>query len=376
MELCQSLFENQIIVKNITRSKVAALLGVKPNQITRFINDGRELKFKTACKIPAALFDGDESFLKCYALESVKPENIPSGMEYLYANLHLNDLSSVIDRLEEAGDLKDWTASYKLNLKYHDGVTPIDEVLSDISTTLPTITDKAAQLNLHILKATIHIRTKDFGELERTIKIIESGTETMKDSFLKDSFICRGREFRAHLEMFFHTNLAEARRIAEKIISDNICSKRVSNGYYIIGTSFMLDNYEESLKNLTMSCDVLDRAGRPELAKAIKNQDIPFLHSYWGKNLDDNGTISDKSEVAFRMIKRGETSKALEILNELPETPFRIYYRAIATNDLMLHFKAIGAFIKKKDYFFARLSEKELEKNPLFSEAVKNLLGR
>jgi hypothetical protein len=376
MEACQSMFENQIIVKNITRSKVAAMLGVKPNQITRFINEGREFKFKTACKIPSALFDGDESFLRTLATLTEKPENVTASMEYLYANLYLNELSSVIDRLDDEGALKDWTTSYKLNLKYHNRSATYNEVLSEISLTLPAISDPAAQMNLHILKATIHTRTKDFGELERLIGVIEAGTSDLKDSYIKDSFLCRCKEFKAHLEMFLHTNLAEARRLAEEIISDNLCSKRVSNGYYIIGTTFMLDNYEEALINFTKSCDVLDSAGRPELAKAIKNQDIQFLYTYWGKFLGDSRIISDEAENAFRLIKRGEQSKGIEILDKLPDTPFRTYYRAIAENDPMLHFKAIGEFIRKKDYFFARLSEKELEHDPVYGIAIKNLLGR
>jgi hypothetical protein len=376
MKSCQSMFENQIIVKNITKSKVALRIEVKPNQITRYINEGREFKFKTACKIPGALFDGDESFLKLYACEVEKPENIPSSIEYLYANLHFNELSTVIARLEDMDSMRDWTSSYKLNIKYHNDRNAFNEVLSEISATLPNISDPAAQLNLHILKANIHLRTKDFGELERMIKLIESGTSDLKDSFIKDSFSCRCREFKAHLEMFLHINLAEARRYAEEIISENICSKRVSNGYYIIGTSYMLDNYEKSLENFQKSCDVLVRAGRPDLAKAIADQDITFLHTYWGKFLDDSRIICDEAENAHRLIKRGEQLKGIEILDNLPNTPFRTYFRAIANNDPMIHFRAIGEFIGKKDYFFARLSEKELENDPVYGTAVKNLLGR
>jgi hypothetical protein len=376
MEACQLMFENQIIVKNITRSKVAKLLEVAPKKITHFLNSGQEFKFKTACRVPSTLFDGDESFLKCYATSVEKPENIPSAMEYLYANLYLKELSSVIDRLEQVGIMKDWTTSYSLNLQYHFKTIPYNEVLSEISRTLPALTDPAAQMNLHILKATIHARTKDFGELERLTGVIEAGTSELKESYIKDSFICRCREFKAHIEMFLHTNLAEARRLAEEIILDNLCAKRVSNGYYIIGTSYMLDSYENALENFEKSCDVFDCAGRPELAKAIRDQDLHFLYTYWGKFLDDSRTISDEAENAFRLIKRGEQSKGVEILNKLPDTPFRTYYRAIADNDPMLHFKAIGEFIRKKDYFFARLSEKELENDPVYGAAVKNLLGR
>lgn len=375
MDLCQSLFENQIIVKNYTQSKVAALLDVRPNKITRYLKEGQEFKFKTACRIPDILFDGDETWLKELATLTEKPENIPSSMEYLYANLYLEELNSVIKRLDEVGSLKDWTSAYKLCLKYHSGSFSSNDILSMISETLLLVSDTAARTSLHILKANIHLRTKDFGELERMIGIIERGTSIMKDSYVRDSFICRCREFKAHLEMFLHINLVEARNLAEQIISDNICSKRVSNGYYIIGTSFMLDDYEKSLEYFEKSCNTLIRAGRPDLAKAISDRDVAFLHTYWGKFLDDSRIISDEAENAFRLIKRGEQSKGLEILDKLPETPFRTYYRAIAADDPMLHFKAIGEFIGKKDYFFARLSKKELENDPVFGAAVKNLLG-
>lgn len=366
------ILENRLIVDAVTQKEVAKEVGCSEATITNLIQ-GKEIKFSTIHLISSARFEGDSEFIRRACCESVKVENVKCAMEFLYANHYFTELQFICDKFRLDKPFSEWVIGYEVALAYQSNRDNYEELLITIEEVSPTIKDCHVKLLLQILKANILARSREFKPMMRIVSLISDQINNIKNLYIKDSYLCRIEEIKAHAYLFCKADMESARKSANYIISKNICAKLVSDASYIVGTSYLFTDKDKSLSAFELSCELLIKMGRKELAVDMQKRDISFLKTYWG---DETNEHYSEPEKAYALARQGKSIEAVEILDKLSGSPFRTYYRAIAEKNDMLHFKALSEFIARNDFFYAQLPAQELMDKPQYREIVNNLLQK
>lgn len=368
----RTFFENELQVLDYKKSFAALKLGCNPGTITHYMN-GKELKFDTALKT-TFLFDGNETFLKMYCSESAKIENIKPSLEFLSTNRYFNELRQVIFRCDSLNILNDWTDTYKIVLSFQQRSKSFEEILSEIYEAQERVKDKEMKILLKVLEANIYHNLFESTSFSRIIKTVEILISKLDDGYFKNSLTMRVIELKSQESLFVLFDLDSARDYAKTIISSKIGTKFVADAYNILGTSYLFENCKKSLKYMDKSIKILRGINCNNVADKYEFGNRRFIQTYWSENLFAETSKTETAEVAFMMAKRGESKQALELLNGMDITPFRMYYRAIAENNPMLHFQAMNEFSKRNLKFYAQLPYKELLKDENYREIAQNLM--
>lgn len=374
-KLAPTLLENIMQIHNFKQSHIAKPLGITVPTLSDFLRGKRPLKFGATLYLHNRFFKEDTRFIfEMFNSYQRKKDYIRPAIEYLSINYHLEELEKMLERIKDYDSFDDIYNVYSLVMEYSKGISDKEEMLKNIKRMCNEISDDESDLIalLYILEANIYGVNAEYKSLYRIADEVNYYIEQTEDEFVKKSLKSRLNEVICQSELFHKNNTNEARTIAIKIISENVCAKHVSYGYYIIGTSYMFQDYEKARENLIKSEILYKNSGHIGISKSIR-QNVYVLDSYWGVDIDNLYDDMDLSEKAHRLAKRGEEDKSLRILNDLPDTPFRNYYRGLASKDFNSYFKSLGQFIKQGGYFFAQLPLKELESNADFKPIAHSI---
>jgi hypothetical protein len=356
--------------------KACELIGIVPSAMSKYLNDLIEIGFNVVLRLPEALFDGKHEIVRNAALLADSPANIRAGLEYLYSNFHLEDLTEVIKKDRSFSGSKDIYEAYELAMEYQKcRFKSYDELTIKLDRAMYFVRDKQAQALLKIIQADIGYMNREFNTMRSAALTAREIIGELKDSFFKNSYTARIDKLFA-LAALFEGNLPEAREYAQKVIDAKVSPKVTSDAYYILGTSYWFEDQTLTLDNLRKSIEIVRAAGREELAREIEKRDVQTVKTFYGIDLDVITDDMDPSEKAFRYAKRGDKAQAIEILDSIKETAFRLYYRGIAENDCALHLQALIELLKGGDNFYIGLPLSELMKDEFYRNIALKLTNK
>lgn len=372
MEGASMMLLNFMERNNFKQRNIAEPIKVSVPTISNFLKGERQLRFNAALSIQNIFFKNNTDFILNICKSYEKMEYIRPALEYLSANYHTDELEFLLDKIEDYQGFEEIHKTYSLVLEYQRKTKDEDELISDIKKMYHQIKSNDMSALLHIIEANIYGITREYKTLFRITQHVEELIEVVSDSFIKKSLTVRLYEVLAQAHLVSKGGEEKCRDYANLIISSKISAKFDAYAYYLIGTSYMFHNYEKSNKFLSESAKRYSEIGLHKLEDMILYRNIKNLETFWDKHLDDTENL-DTVEAAYRFAKRGEQDEVLAILDSIEETPFRVYYRALATNDNNLHIKALVMFIKEGDYLYAQMPLKELEKDEVYREIANNL---
>lgn len=302
----------------------------------------------------------------CFTLQ--QPSNIRHALEYLAINQHADELEQLINKInneQPTRELTEWANGYSILLSYLKG-HDVSEILSD----LRVYTPKSLEMKLLaiIIEMYCKIWTKEYNSAFNLAKGMDISISEIKEEFIKESLGLRLKEILSNLYLYRMNDPEKARDYAIEIISSDLCATLSTNASYILGMSYLFNNYEKCLGNILEYREKLIRYGRHEHAKVVDKSDLPFIKNVWNKHTEQPKT-SDISELAHYEALYGSKELALESIDKALEqkvTGFRLYYKALATNDKSHFMQALIFFCKKGDKFFANLPYEHLKGDPVY----------
>lgn len=362
----------------ISWADIAKAGGISKAAITDF-RDGAELKFHTLLKIAKFVFKG--SYMrefKNWCLNLHWPKNIRHALEYLAINRQNNELETLIQKIRtEYTDAKllNWADGYEILLQYLKGDDYIG-VLNKIR----EFNSKTKEMDVLITIVEVWCRYKlhDFLTMEALIRGLEFSVKEIKEDFIKESYFVRLKEAQSYVCLYKMDDRENARKYAEEIISSNISPTFTAGATYLLGMSYLFDDYDACLGNILRHRELLIEAGREKEVSIIDNNDIPFINNIW-KKYSEQPKTSDISEKAHYEAVAGDKVLAVELVDKAIEqsglSGFRAYYKALATNDMSLFMQSMIIFINKKgDKFYANLPYQHLKNDPVFKPMADLLL--
>ncbi|SET42909.1 hypothetical protein SAMN05216389_11142 [Oceanobacillus limi] len=370
----KDLLLNFIDDHDYKRKTIAESVGVSCATLSNFLNGKRPLNFDVAFSIQNIFFKKDREFIRSVCLSYDKMEHVRPALEFLSINFLLDDLEKLLNKIEGYHGFEEVHSVYSFVLKYQRKLHSYEIILRDLKGLYSEVKSMDLTALLHTIEANIYSLTREYKSLFRVAEESRLLIENLERGFVKECFRIRMYEVLAQAHLFHNNDLEKSRKYAELIFSMKICAKSEAYASYIIGTSFMFQDYAESSFHLSESVKKYQELGLIAHRDTILNQNIKLLETTWSHRLDETDGFMDDSELAYRYAKRGDSDAALNLLDGLDETAFRVYYRALATEDYSLHLKSLGMFMKEGDMFYAQFPLKELSKKEEFKELIKNIL--
>lgn len=364
----------------ITWSEIAQAAGITKAALSNFKNGQSEPKFSVLLNIAKFLFKKDHvSVIKDWCLDLHLPGNIKYALEFLAINRQVDDLEKLIEkiRVEKPNkDLLEWAEGYSLLAQYLRGNDYV-QVLSQIRFFVP----KLIEMKVLSLITEVWCRHKlmDYITMSTLVKELELSIEEIKDDFIRDSYRARLKEALAYVNLYKFDNKEIARKYAGEIILANVSPTLTANAAYLVGMSYLFDNYDLCLGNVLRYRELLEEAGREKEITIVDNNDLPFINNLWKKHTEQPET-DDISEKAHYEALMGNKELAVELLDEAIEkgglSGFKLYYKALATGDMSLFMQSLIIFVSKKgDKFYANLPYEHLKCDPVYKQMADLLLN-
>lgn len=359
-------------------TEIANAAGVTKAAISGFRN-GSELKFNSLLNIAKFLLDKSYmNVFKRWCLNLHQPKNLRHALEYLALNRQLEELEKLIKKIQgEYTDTKllDWADGYSYLLMYLKGAN-YEDILSKIRSFQP----KTHEIKVLVTLVEVWCRYKlfDFKIMSSLIIGLENSIKEIKEVFIRDSYLVRLNEALAYVNLYKYDNRELARHYAEEIISSKISPTFTAGAAYLLGMSYLFDDFDLCLGHILRHRELLKEAGREREIAIIDNNDIPFITNIWEKYSEQPQT-SDISEKAHYEATVGNKELALRLVDEAIENSglsgFKAYYKALATGDISMFMQSLIIFVKKGDKFYANLPYKHLKSDPVYKQMADLLLN-
>ena len=370
MGVIVSMIEEQLdqLSQRVTWSELAKKSGVSPGNISHFRNGEIELNFQSLLNISKLLYNDEYvHVMSRWCLNLRLPKNLKCALEFLSVNLKLDELENLIQTIEEqydSRDLKNWVDIYKIMLKRQRNHGNID-FIEDLRRFSPKSVE--TKILSMIMELYYFYSIKDYKTMLEKSKDLINAFTIIKDEFIRWSFEARLYEILAYTNLHNLADIEAARKYATKIFSKKICAIFTLSSYYLMGMSFLFEDYDKCLYYLKEYEKLLRVYNFTSYLNSLHNQDIPFINNVWGKTTNPE-EINDISERAHYEAKYGNKKMAIELLDKLDETPFRLYYRGIAENNSMILLKSLIKFMKQGNKFYAKLPYDVLMKDEKMAE--------
>lgn len=371
--------------KKITWTEVAKKTGLTTSAISHIRNDGIEPNFITALNLVklAVELSGKNDYVDAFSdlcLKFERPQNIRCAFEFLASHGKLNHLEKLIDLVKRKYNsrsnhyLNDWAEIYSILLIYKRNP-------EDFSYIHQLRTYSPRQLETKILSVLLEIYylylRQEYSSMLTLSESIEGCLNNIKDPYIQSSFSHRLFQMLAYAHLYIFDDPQKARHYAQKIISNNFSADLAIDSYYIVGMSFFFEDCDKCLAYLNKYVELLEQRGRYDLADEIKKNDIPFVQAHWGRpqSSEENVALSEK---AHYEAKWGNKEIALRLIEECLVlegiSPFKLYYKGLATGEANLFLESLIIFSKKGNKFYAKLPYEYLKTHPSLGNAAKLLL--
>ncbi|PEG01149.1 AimR family lysis-lysogeny pheromone receptor [Bacillus cereus] len=321
--------EKELCVAGIRKNKLADHWGVKPSTVTKVFKGNTDISFGFLSKTIILLNKGIQvqgNILKDYIdVTNPKSENLREAMEDLALRGKFNLLIEVINSelQSKVSENKEFASVYLIIYKRYIGELNAKLYYKALHIASKSVKTIEMELLTEILLCQAQYQTGNYTTLNERLKSIETKIDKISNKYLRECFKLRYREAIA-VTSLQGGEVDEARNVCIKLIDDlewdNYFSFPKVNAYLKLGESyvFSVGEYESSKYYLEKTLQVIgDRKVKAvEKKKEMVQHTLSFLKIHHDKEISDTDVVHP-SELAYLMIKQGNTIGAREILNQI-----------------------------------------------------------
>ncbi|MDQ0270779.1 AimR family lysis-lysogeny pheromone receptor [Cytobacillus purgationiresistens] len=365
--------------KDVTNIELAGAINYDDSSISKWFNyDTSDLSFRfylSAIRFLAP--EREDELIEIVAMEMVRTENRQNCrhlMEYASTTRNFQLLQNMIDLQKNVSrENKDWAEIYGIALSFQKKSKPLESILQTVERYKPK--NHTTRVFSLLLKSNILYRMGEYSFMFKIAKEVEKEIDKIKNVYIKECYSARLSEIFARGYLYQRGDVKKARFYANNVINSKfLCSKFTAHTYHLLGTSYVFENRELSLRYFETYKKLLEQQERNDLINEVTVLDIFFVNTLWGQASSENETC-DNLEKMHYYARIGEYEKVNEIFYDREEhstNPFALCYLGIAKEDPHLLLQSLASFIEKGDRFFAELPRREIEKFPgyIFSATV------
>ncbi|MEW5567682.1 AimR family lysis-lysogeny pheromone receptor [Rossellomorea marisflavi] len=340
---------------DVTESELERVIGAGQGIISHQRRTGNDLSFVNVLRSVMYICPGSEQMAMKKFIESFTSENnIRVSVEYALSNRDFDLCDQIMERLNEIGKVKnvDWVKTYEIVKAFQKRELSLKELDSLVSNHKPKNIETRTLTN--ILKCYVDFYKQNWVDIQEAIPQIREEINAIKNDYIQTTFTIRLNELVSHVELHVNNNVEGARELVKQTNEAEFSFKFNLHTHYILGKSYMLEDYETSLKHLEKYVDELKKCGDHGTADNVIKMDIAFLKNHWNK---ENLEITSFSSIGFE--------------NEL--SPYETYYKGKILNNLDMIMESMLKFIKKGDFYLAQIPKKIIEHLPFVEQVYESL---
>ena len=365
--------------QRITFCDLAKAAGVTKGAISTFFKGTSELSFSALLGISDFLtFLTKKDLIKEWCLHLEKPKNQKHALEYLAINQYNDELHDLITKIkveQTNKELLEWADVYEI---YYRFITeaPLNKIKQMIREASPKTME--TKTFLRIIEMNVFAILREYQSLFHVYSDIKNAIKGINDDYIKKCYTLRMNEIMAHINLYYLADVNMARKYANAVISSKMSAIFKAHSYYIMGMSYLFENYDETLFYITEYRKICENFGRKDLTFIVDNSDIPFIKNVWNKHTAEPQT-KDLSELAHYKALNGCKQEALDLIKKAIKSEgnsdFKLYYKALATGNKIDFLNALILFTSKGERFFAQLPYRVLAADPQYRETADLLLN-
>jgi hypothetical protein len=367
---------------NIT--KVAALIGSSKQLLSNWKKGYKNIGFRKLIRLAYLLFPNPKEKISEWCLRLDTGESIKQAFEFAAAIRNIDLLKELlIKHKHETGVIGECVQVYTIIYNYMTDKIKGEDLLKEVRKVKTT--DKALAILLDIIKAYYYYHKRQFLMMLEIGKCLEKEISELSDKrekFIKESYCHRICEIYGPAYLHLN-NLHMARKCGKALINANFCAKTVSDGFYIVGMSYLLEDKKKCIDNLQASYDFMLDSRDQELIKLAK-YNLDFVKAYHGEELDKDAPNAMKILYSIKWLE-GDLPTDLEkdiIFEE--DKDFQLYiqhfYRALTLKSNNELIKCHSEFFAQTNFFFAGIVANDLirfgEKTSLIESLVQFKISR
>ncbi|MDQ0254686.1 tetratricopeptide (TPR) repeat protein [Evansella vedderi] len=286
------------------------------------------------------------------------------SLEYAVSNSKIELLEYLIEKLSHSSseESKKWAEIYNI-----DNLVCKNEIsLIESTNRLTYITCNSQEMSIlrKIFQLYNYYDLKAFQMIEILSDLINEEIKLLDEGYMKDSL--QSRLDLAMQSVHLHLNqLEKSRSFGQNIIKIAPTPIMRAIAFKNLGTSYILENYNESINYFNQSLNILNNIQRHQEIHNIKRLKN-FVRIYWGHTQKvefvKNQSITDHLIVVFSLIKNGDEKSAIESLKNVESnlqddftSGYYYYYLGLATKEEKYFYESIKFFSKSGDHFFRQL---------------------
>ncbi|WP_244513620.1 AimR family lysis-lysogeny pheromone receptor [Oceanobacillus limi] len=289
-----------------------------------------------------------------YCLQSTNNEIQKKGLEFLYINGFYDDLKELIKLNEGSEHYSNrlWAKVYQIVLARRTRSYPLEQMrreLQDIKTDDPEL-----RCLIEFTIVDTYYSQLEFGQIGNLLSKQQALFDAIHDQFMLSAF-----NLRLYQKLFIYywkkNELIMARKYAFRAINQTTNPITKLNMHVNLALTYTFDTYYQGMYHLKEALKIAKKHNYSKKVYGIENHNIPFLSANFNKV--DGISSEDPTEQAHIEIAKGNYDKATEILQDVElNSPFKLYYMGLATQDRNMLTESYKLFIEKRnDYFFSRL---------------------
>lgn len=347
---------------DISPTELAANINVHHSTFSKFFNYKNDLSFYNVLKSVKFLNPRKEHKLMVEAVDIFiaerQQQNTRLSLEYLSINGSLNNLSETLNKMDTSNTTcKEWHQVYCLVYKFQNQELSIQDMENRIN----SLKVKSYEMIIlkKILAAYLYYKKGYYKRvLEMSLEITSNLEHEKMNEYLKETFHLRLNEILANVYLFAKGEEKKARFFLNSLIlSPLTCARFNFFAYYNMSLSYFFEDYETAIRYLDEYVGYLQEYGLEDKLNYVKENDYPFLRTFWGVNTETDIKDSAKIEQAHFYAKTGETDLALEILDSIEDKsdPFFECYKGLALGSTDYLVKSIGKLLNSGNKLFAKL---------------------
>lgn len=348
---------NEMDNQFLSTSELAQKANIDRTTLHKFLYEGTNIGLTALINISLELFPNNHNEIMCkWCLQLEKPENMRFAMEYTSLNGNFDVLMELIKRQQNEGRKnKQWAEVYQLLLDMLLSTTSTEEII-ERSRSFKSLDSEMTILS-RIIEVYAIYKEQKYSVMFEMAKSLEKQIEAIEGDYIRESFMVRCCEMFAS-GYLAKNDIKKARYYSNVVFNSKLCASLKGGASYIIGMSFLFEDYDLCVSNLELS----DELRRKNKTLEGSSRNIEFAKIHWGVSLDRNSL--NFAELAHLEAKAGNKDKSLMYLEKdlakEKNSPFKKYYKGLALSDVSHLWDSYSDFLSQGNLFFANLPRLEL----------------
>lgn len=348
---------------DVTDAELEEAIGAGQGIISHQRRTNTDLSFVNVLRSVRYICPGEEhskmeEFIEAFTNEN----NLRVSVEYALSIRNFELCERLLDKLTGIGKVKnlDWVKTYEIVKSFQKRELSLEKLEAAIVEHKPKNLETRTLTKL--MKCYVHFYKQNWVDIKEIIPQLREDIQAIKNEYTRSTFTIRLNELDSHIQLHAHNNVEAARELVKKTNESEFSFKFNLHTHYILGQSYMLEDYETSLSHLERYVEELRKCGDHGTAEKVIMQDIAFLKNHWGVPHEIDGDLAEQIHQEY---KRGNIEKAKELMEELEKegtlSPFQMYYKGLIENNVEILMESLLDFINKGDFYFANLPLKILQ---------------